>query len=319
MALLSLASIKRPSWFQSETLSCQDALGITIILMLALLAPLVESAGWDYLAMYRQETLNQTYGIRTWNPYPAYWLFYPFAVLPGRVGFLLWNLMAAGALIYAIRRGSGRFLSFACSLPCFWIFYIGQMEGFVVLGFILSLFGRNPFLVGLGLTLLTFKPQVGLLPALFIILSRRNWRILIVPVVVYVLSFLYWGWWIPSWLSSITGSNVRNYATNISLFPYSLVLLPLLWFYRSSLKIWLSVQSLVMPYFAVYSLTLLLTQTIPIWANVLLWALYGVAIFHPYAVPGFVVPVGILLLALAEARQRQSTRVAALQVPIRQQ
>lgn len=306
---MSEISIRSPSWFPAKRLSHQDVLGITIILLLALLAPLVDSAGWDFAATFRRETLNQTYGIRTWNPYPTYWLFYPFAVLPERLGFLLWNLVAASALIYAIWRGSGRFLSFACSLPCFWILYIGQMEGFIVLGFVLSLFGRNPFLVGLGLTLLSFKPQVGLLPALFVILTRRNWRILIVPAAIYLLSFLHWGWWIPDWLSSIANSNVGNYPTNVSLFPYSLVLLPLLWFFRSSLKIWLLVESLIMPYFAVYSLALLFTQIIPIWANVLLWTLYVAAIFRSYAVPGFLVPVTILLVVLAEQWQGQKSGV----------
>lgn len=271
--------------------------GILLLLGLAITAPFLSSSGWDFLQAYRQETLSGVYGNVTWNPYPAYWLFYPFAVLPPRLGFLLWNLCTAVAFIFTIYRADGRFLPFALSLPAVWILFSGQIEGFLALGLTLSLYS-HPFLVGVGLTLLSLKPQIGAFVILWILLQRRDWQILIVPVIVYLLSFAYWGWWLPDWLATIQGSNRSGYQS-LSLYPYSLMLLPLLWVYRSSLKIWLAIESVVMPYFAIYSLAPLMCLGIPVWSHVLLWVLYLPAFFvFEYRVPDVVVPLLLLMLML---------------------
>lgn len=245
---------------------------------------------------YRKETLTGLYGGVTWNPYPAYWLFYPFAILPPQIGFLLWNLATAVGFSTLIYQTNARFLPFSLSLPAVWILFSGQIEGFLALGLAFSL-ARSPFVVGFGLTLLSLKPQVGALIIIFILIHRRNWRILVVPVAIYLLSFVYWGWWVPDWLTTILESNRSGYQS-LSLFPYSLILLPLLWFMRYSLKIWLLVQSLVMPYFAIYSLAPLMCLGIPAWSHVLLWLLYLPAFFIEYNVPDFIVPILLLGVSL---------------------
>lgn len=209
-----------------QQLDSWQQIGIYVLLSLAIFAPFIPGSGWDFLEAYRRETLSRAYGGVTWNPYPAYWLFYPFALLPPKLGFLFWNVFTAVCFIYAIHHAKALFLPFALSLPAVWIFFSGQIEGVLALGLTLSLFS-NPLAVGLGLTLLSLKPQVGVFAILFVLLHRRNWRDLLVPVLVYLLSFAYWGWWIPGWLASILASNRSSYAS-MSLLPYSLILLPLL-------------------------------------------------------------------------------------------
>ena len=273
--------------------SFAEKIGIAIILQFAIFAPFTPSSGFDFYRTFREATLTGVYGQRTWNPYPAYWLLMPFSALPPRFGFLLWNVLAGSGFIVAIRHLNGRFLPFALSLPCFWLLFIGQFEGVVALGLALGVVAP-PLWAGLGLVLLALKPQIGLFAVLFILLRRRDVRLLIFPAVVFLLSLLYWDWWLPEWLASIIGNQATGFTANISLWPYSLVLLPLLFFKRSSLRLWLVVQSLIVPYFAVYSLAILYTMWLPLWANLLTWGLYILGIFLPVKMPGFIIPLGLL-------------------------
>ncbi|MCA9873274.1 MAG: hypothetical protein KC441_06455 [Anaerolineales bacterium] len=295
----------RKSFDVFHHLDLRQQAGIFMILSLAVFAPFIPGSGWDFLEAYRQETLTGAYGGVTWNPYPAYWLFYPFAILPPTLGFLAWNVFTAVCFIVAIYRAQARFLPFALSLPAVWIFFSGQIEGALALGLTLSLTG-NPLLVGLGLTLLSLKPQVGALAILFILLHRRNWRDLLVPTAVYLLSFVYWGWWIPEWVAALLASNRSAYAS-LSLFPYSLILLPLLWLGRSSIKVWLLVESVTMPYFAVYSLAPVMCLGLPGWSYFLLWVVYLPAPFVEYRIPDFIVPLALLGLFAWQQWQARHT------------
>ncbi len=295
--------------FWQET-SFVQKIGIVIILQFAIFAPFIDSSGYDFYSTFRVATLTGNYGQNTWNPYPAYWLLTPFSLLPPQIGFLFWNLLAAMGFIVAIRQLNGRFLPFALSLPCFWLLYVGQFEGVVALGLALGL-AAPPLWAGLGLVLLALKPQIGLFAILFILLRRRDVKLLLIPAVVFLLSLLYWGWWPLEWLDSIIGNRATGYSANISLWPYSLVLLPLLFFKRSSLRLWLIVQSLIVPYFAVYSLAILYTMWLPLWANLLTWGLYILGIFLPVKMPGFIIPLGLLAHLAYQNRAELRGHVAA--------
>jgi hypothetical protein len=269
-----------------------DAAGLAIIFVLAVSTPFL-NGGFDFLTVYRVGTLEGTYGTAVFNPWPIYFLFYPFSILPPRLGYLLWNLAGATCFIYAIHRFKGSYLYFATSLPCVWIFFNGQIEGFITLGLVLATL-PNPLLAGLGLTLLSLKPQFGLFVIAFIILHRRDWRILAVPALVYGLSLVLWGWWIPTWFKSVwrQGDNL----TSISFYPYGLLFLPLLWSQRNSLKAWIFTEGIAMPYFAVYSLAPLFTTRMPLWISLLIW-LQRFSIYTAYPIPTFI--VGLLPLVWA--------------------
>lgn len=285
---------KRPPWDYADTV------GLAIIFVLAVSTPFL-NGGFDFLTVYRAGTLEGTYGTAVFNPWPIYFLFYPFSILPPRLGYLLWNLASATCFIYAIRRFKGSYLYFATSLPCVWTFFNGQLEGFITLGLVLTTL-PNPLLAGLGLTLLSFKPQFGLFVIAFILLHRRDWRILAVPALVYGLSLVLWGWWIPTWFQSIwrQGDNL----TNISFFPYGLLFLPLLWPQRNSLKAWIFTEGVAMPYFAVYSLTPLFTTRMPLWISLLIW-LQRFSINTAYPIPAFL--VGLLSLAWVNLSPKQNS------------
>jgi len=227
--------------------------GVVCILALAVAPPLLGRPGWDFVHVYRHDALAGTYGLHTWGPWPMYWLVMPFAALPITLGALLWNLAGALGFLYAIRRLGGHELLFAVSLPCFWTFTQGQIEGFIALGLGLS-FAASPVLAGLGLVLLSLKPQFGLFAVLYVLLTRRDWRLLLVPALVYSVSVAYWGMWFDEWIASLLWRTTWNndVIENLSLYPLSLLLLPLL-FAPPDIGRWLLLQSVVMPYFPHYS------------------------------------------------------------------
>lgn len=289
----------------------RDFAGITIILTLALIAPIF--GGWDFKVAYRGDTLAGTYGHYTVSPYPFYWFIYPFAILPVDLGYVLWNLANALCFILAVRYWKGDLLAFSIFIGVFWTFYGGQIEGFISGALVLAML-PNPWLAGLGITFLSFKPQVGVLAILFVLLNRKDWKLLIVPAIVYSASFIHWGWWIPKWLDSLhyVGIVGTSLGSNVSLYPYGLIFLLILWRYRASLKIWMFVQSLIMPYSPIYSLAPVLSLAPPpLWASVVIWIFYLSLEKHFGLVAwGFIFPLAFLLAEIwrTEKQHRQSLR-----------
>jgi hypothetical protein len=252
----------------------RDFVGIALILTLAVIATFY--GGYDYKVAYRGDTLAGTYGAHSFTPYPMYWFIYPFAILPESLGYLLWNLANALCFILAVRYWKGDLLAFSFFIGVFWTFYGGQLEGFVSGALAVAML-PNPWLAGLGITYLSLKPQVGALPILFVLLHRKDWKLLVVPALVYLASFIHWGWWVPRWLAALLPVGVEGpfMSHNVGLYPYGLIFLLLLWRYRASLRLWMLVQSLMMPYSPIYSLAPLLTiRPAPIWWSIAIWIFY---------------------------------------------
>jgi hypothetical protein len=298
-------SIKKPlpgntmDVIKNKIAQYRDFIGIALILTLALIAPIY--GGYDYRVAYRGDTLAGTYGLHTVSPYPLYWFIYPFAILPEDIGYVVWNLGNAICFILAIKYWKSDLLAFSFFIGVFWTFYGGQIEGFMCAALVLTML-PNPWLAGLGITFLSLKPQTGLLPILFVLLHRKDWKLLVIPAIVYLASFVTWGWWIPKWLEALRPiKNVGPFlASNVSLYPYGLFLLLILWRYRSSLKIWMLVQSLVMPYSPIYSLGPVFTiLSPPVWSHILIWIFYLITEkFLALSYFGFIFPLAFLLFEI---------------------
>src|SRR5215211_1967491 len=202
-----------------------DIIAIVLIFTFALVSPFF--GGFDYTVAYRGDTLAKTYGHLTYGPYPIYWFIYPFAILPVKAGYILWNLANAVCFILAIRYWKGNLLAFSFFIGTFWIFYGGQIEGFMA-GALVLITLPNPWLAGLGITILSLKPQIGLLPIIFSLINKKDWKLLVIPTIVYVASFVKWGWWVSDWLSTLQTikTTATIMVTIISLYPYGLILLP---------------------------------------------------------------------------------------------
>ncbi len=230
------------------------------------------------------------------------------------MGYLLWNLTNAVGFAIALKFWNSNPLAFAVTIPCFWTFYGGQYEGFFAAAFVLAL-QCHPIIAGFGLFILTFKPQVGIMPFLYVLYKRRDWRLLILPVSLYLLSFIVQGWWIPRWYEHLQTGFEKDLitATRINLFPWGLLSFVLLLRYAFNPKIWLLIGSLIMPYYSVYSLATLFTIQPPRWwFNLAMWGFYLLPAFVPrlsfIQAFGFWIPLGLLGLELWEKRKKRDDR-----------
>ena len=71
---------------------------------------------------------------------------------------------------------------------------------------------------------------------------------------------------------------------------------------RDTLIMLLLIQTLVMPYHAVYSLAILFVFFLPTWANVALWGLVIAGTTFMQSPPWFIIPLALLLYTLSRKR-----------------
>lgn len=143
--------------------------------------------------------LAQTQAVWLYPPQTAF-LFAPFGALPLGVGVALLHafvlVAAAAALVLAARamRLAGARLAFGLTLAALSQPFVitvrnGQLTGVVLAGMVLAYLGirdRRPWLLGLGVALVSVKPHIAIafgLGALGYLLLKRDWRSLAVATV----------------------------------------------------------------------------------------------------------------------------------------
>lgn len=148
------------------------------------------------------------------------------------------------------------------SFPMLGQIWLGQIDIVVCAGLALFLFAKNPYLRGLGVALALTKPQLTGLALLFgFLLENRTllWKLLVAPLLMFLLSLLVWGvdWpmhWISNALESLPAHVWRMASSDI--WKFGVVLLPLIALFRERkkrLEAGLLVSSLATPFFGVYS------------------------------------------------------------------
>lgn len=283
-----------PRWITLKQVINDPRLG-WLILLLVCLAPLVELGhGHDFLMHYRLRTLSGEYGLTTWLPYYGYWLILPFALFPAKIALVLWNITNALGLGLLCRYWQVNPLQIAFVFPTMYMFGNGQIEGIMALGVVLGM-GTNPLIAGLGLTILSIKPQVTFLIALYILWRRFHWQLFVIPAIVFALSLARWGFWIPEWLAaSPMNTGIRDTAWNAAAYPWGLVALPILWFYRDKPAVWLTLTPLIAPYYAIYSLALPLTVGVSWWLWILTWVVTLIYVSGGYTPLWVLVTIGLV-------------------------
>lgn len=131
---------------------------------------------------YLKDTYGDAFSFHNWS-YPPHTLLYiyPLSYLPYKLAYLIWCIGGIGVVFYACKRlinnkGDALVLALApCALANI---YFGQ-NGFITGAlFILSfaIMDKRPILAGVLIGLLTFKPQLGLLVPVALVLARQ-WRV----------------------------------------------------------------------------------------------------------------------------------------------
>jgi len=108
---------------------------------------------------------------------------YPLGLMPYSIAFAAWmvaTLLLYLAAVYAIIPRWAAVIAAVTSYPIFWNVLLGH-NGFLTAGLIglaLALMERRPWLSGIFLGLLTYKPQFDILFP-FALLASRNWRVIL--------------------------------------------------------------------------------------------------------------------------------------------
>jgi arabinofuranan 3-O-arabinosyltransferase len=141
------------------------------------------------------------------NSYPPLLLFftYPLGLLPYTAAFATWTvatLMLYLIAIYLIVPRPIAILAALTPFPVFFNLFLGQ-NGFLLAGLMglsLALMERRPQLSGVFLGLLTFKPQIGIIFPLALLVSRK-WRVIgsaiatsLALIAISIVVFGYQGW-----------------------------------------------------------------------------------------------------------------------------
>lgn len=247
-------------------------LGLAYGLLSAYLPPAVD---WHYYFYPAARSWREPWDVpaRLHNPPWLAFLLAPFGLLPeaqARAAFVLLSLVM---LMDAARTiGAGRAGTIAALLapPVLSNIANGQIDVLPLWGSTLGLRAlrhNNPWLLSLGLLLVSTKPQVaGPVGVLLWLQSKHRTRSLVLPVAATVLSFIVYGWWIPRWqpVSLDVGWNVSVWPWGI---PVGVILVSVAYVHRSHILAYLSTPFLS-PYLAVYSLVGMSTASlsaIPDW------------------------------------------------------
>jgi hypothetical protein len=199
------------------------------------------------------------------------------------------------------------------SFPFAWTLYYGQIDSIVIAGLAFAFWAlrsEHSVWMGVGFVLASIKPQLSLplMLAIFFWSSKRL-RSLIVPVIVFILTLIQWGFWIPDWFSQLTNTEyLTSLSRNMSLWTVVGPIALLAWIpvifvdLPRGRKVILiaSATAATMPYFPLPSLVLLLVMPVPawVWAISFLPAVGMFFVVDVYSVVSLTIPPVIYIWAI---------------------
>jgi hypothetical protein len=157
-----------------------------------------------------------------WNPPWTLWLLVPLAALPERVGLIVINLLSGLMVIISIRimDGEETWISLL-SLPFLWLLWLGQIDTLSLIGIAVGYAAtrrKDTLLMAISLSLLSIKPQIGLIVALYFLIKSRLWKSLLVITSLFLFSLCLHGAWPLTLWSVRPGLDIVK--QNVSLWPY---------------------------------------------------------------------------------------------------
>lgn len=203
----------------------------------------------------------------------------PFAVMPGRAGYVLYLALLLVLLLYSVRAWGGSKGVVLLSAQMFWMLWWGQIDILAIFGLVLgwqALEKEDWKWLTAAMVLASIKPQVGVIPIALIWWwsGPGRWKALGVFAVIALASLVIWGPW-PWWVLESTREFVagRTYGPwNTSLGPWALplfipaFLVPMPRFAR--LRVVIATTLLISPYMPYYSTLILLCFPLPAWLYV---------------------------------------------------
>ena len=177
--------------------------------------------GIDWSETFSRLDVRDPYRVKTFFNPPFITLLLPHALLPLRLGNAVNLMLNIVVLLVAIRMlgGNRAAILLVFTSPVFFdLCGKNNVEWIPLLGLI-----AGP---GLGGMLLLCKPQS--LAGCFLIWAKRDWRVVLAPLGLLVLSFLVWGFW-PAHLATLPSNKLWNCAVFPFGVPFGLYLLYRAW------------------------------------------------------------------------------------------
>lgn len=206
-------------------------------------------------------------------PFFAQWFLWPL-LLPQPYVWPIWVLVScAGFLLIARWTKVNPFL-LLISMPMLAQLWGGQIDVAVAAGLLLAMKSRNLYLRGLGITMALIKPQLSLIPLLFLLIfeERKNiWKMLFLPFLAGVFSLLVYG---PSWpidwiRNALTLPVHMRRQASLDIWPMGIFLIWVPFLFRGSQRKYIAsliVSSIATPFFSIYSYVIFLGFYLPPWA-----------------------------------------------------
>ena len=248
-------------------------LPLTIVIVLAqTVGAYFFGSAWDF-RLFREAALG--HGPYVWLPPYGYWLLRPIMLLPFRLSLAVLVLLSSGLMAYTGYKLTGSGLPALLSSAGFLSAETGQIDGFIALGLALGVVAcerRKPYLLGVALLLMSLKPQITLVAAVWMMGYLRDWRMLLVPAGVSLLSLLTDGLWPLELIQSppYLAAAPHNISPWRICGPFFLPLLALPFLSggrdpRRASTLAVAASALAMPYYNFYSMNVLFAVGVSPW------------------------------------------------------
>ena len=211
------------------------------------------------------------YGIGVLHPIWTPWTKWILVIFNNYPFIFALSVIAIGVRTYRYNHSVIPILLAFTSLPTLWVFFMGNLDGLILVGMLL---------MPVGIPLVTMKPQV----AAFALLARKDW--FIAGAVWFVITLLIYGFW-PLKLMMVLQPEWRvEWVQDISVFPWGIIpALPLMWLSRGDEDLLMAAGSLATPHLFPYHFIILMPALARMnrWWMALTWLVSWTPIFLAHA------------------------------------
>jgi hypothetical protein len=248
-----------------------------VFLYTAIFGPLSSQAvgGKDWVDAFRSGARGDYSQVVT--PYWSLFLSYLPARLSEPFGYSVWIAIGAFLVLVTANLFESPMLMLLFSYQMNWVLFYGQVDPYVIFGIGLGYYGvkrSKPLLIGIAISLLLIKPQIGILLAIYYFFSSPSkWKTFLVGSIPILASLLIWpGWPERLYLEQLTSFMDRPPQdwTNTSLglplwigMILSVLFLSLPLRIKDKIPVLIATNLLVSPYSTIYSQLSLLSLGLP--------------------------------------------------------
>lgn len=236
--------------------------------------------GKDWIIAFRNGARGDYSLVAT--PYWSLLLSFIPAQVPEPFGYIIWITIGSFLVLVTTHRFNSPLLAVILSYQLSWIVFYGQIDPFILFGIGLgydAIINKRPILLGVAIALVTIKPQVGSLLAIYFFFSSpAKAKTMLVFLLIVLVSLLIW----PGWLERLIFEQILpfmdrpyNNTTNTSLripfwlgsiFSFLALVSPMS--LKNKIPLLLATNLVVSPYSTIYSQLSLLSVGLPSLFNI---------------------------------------------------